>query len=310
MGTAPSVTQSVGGRAFLGRRPKIVPPAGGGTMPLAVPALVVMALLVVVPVLYTAWLSVSDRRIDGTNAGFVGLAHYADMMGSATFWQSVRVTLFFFVTCLIIETVLGIVLGYLLSIDVPGRALFQGIMLIPAITASVAVSLVWMLIYDPTLGVANQLLGMIGIDPIAWLGTTQMAPWAIVIVDVWQWTPFMALLVAAGIRSLPTEPFEAATIDGATAWQKARYVGLPLLMPVLTVAMLLRTVDLIRFFDSVFIMTQGGPLDSTLTLNVYAYRTGFIENSQSYSAALQMVLLLLVILAAVVFTRLRARNNA
>ncbi|WP_158228416.1 carbohydrate ABC transporter permease [Pseudonocardia sp. MH-G8] len=282
-------------------------PVARGVWPLLVPAMVVTLALVVLPVLYTVWLSLSDRGRDGTNAGFVGLDNFARMVAAPEFWNSVRVTLVLFAVCLLVETVLGIALGYLLSIDVPGRKVFQGIMLIPAITASVAVALVWMLIYDPTLGAANQILTAVGLDPVVWLGDPDIALWSIALVDVWQWTPFMALIIAAGIRSLPAEPFEAASIDGASGWRKAVHVGLPLLMPVISVAMMLRTVDLVRFFDTVYIMTQGGPVDSTNTLNVYGYRAAFIDQEASYAAALQLSLLLLVVVLAGVFTLWRRR---
>ncbi len=278
-------------------------------MPLIWPALIVTILLVVLPVLYTIWLSLSDRKIDGSNSGFVGLANFQTMFAEPEFWNSIRVTLFLFVLCLVVETVGGLALGYLLSIDVPGRAIFQGLMLIPAITASVAVALVWLLIYDPTLGAANQLLEAIGIDPVVWLGSREMAPWSIAIVDIWQWTPFMALIIAAGIRSLPSEPFEAAVIDGAGSIKKALFVGLPLLYPVLTVAMLLRTVDLVRFFDTVYIMTQGGPVNATNTLNVYGYTAAFIDQDPSYAAALQLSLFFLVIIVAGAFTWLRGKQS-
>lgn len=282
-------------------------PVARGVFPLVVPALLVTALLVVVPLLYTVWLSLSDRRPDGTNGGFVGADNYAQMLDSPVFWNSLRVTLMLFVVCLVVETLLGIALGYLLSIDVPGRRIFQALMLIPAITASVAVALVWLLIYDPSLGAANQVLEAAGLSPVVWLGDPSIAPWAIAIVDIWQWTPFMALIISAGIRSLPAEPFEAAGIDGAGGYAKARYVGLPLLMPVISVAVLLRTVDLVRFFDTVYVMTQGGPIDATNTLNVYGYRTAFIDQQASYAATLQLALLLLVVLLAGFFTWWRRR---
>ncbi|WP_157509440.1 carbohydrate ABC transporter permease [Glaciibacter superstes] len=292
------------------RRGRFAPePVARGVMPLIWPALIVTILLVVLPVLYTIWLSLSDRKIDGSNSGFVGLANFQTMFAEPEFWNSIRVTLFLFVLCLVVETVGGLALGYLLSIDVPGRAIFQGLMLIPAITASVAVALVWLLIYDPTLGAANQLLEAIGIDPVVWLGSREMAPWSIAIVDIWQWTPFMALIIAAGIRSLPSEPFEAAVIDGAGSIKKALFVGLPLLYPVLTVAMLLRTVDLVRFFDTVYIMTQGGPVNATNTLNVYGYTAAFIDQDPSYAAALQLSLFFLVIIVAGAFTWLRGKQS-
>jgi multiple sugar transport system permease protein len=166
-----------------------------------------------------------------------------------------------------------------------------------------------MLIYDPTLGAANQILTAVGLDPVVWLGDPDIALWSIALVDVWQWTPFMALIIAAGIRSLPAEPFEAASIDGASGWRKALHVGLPLLTPVISVAMLLRTVDLVRFFDTVYIMTQGGPVNSTNTLNVYGYRAAFIDQQTSYAAALQLSLLLLVVVMAGAFTFWRRRRS-
>ncbi|MCW4459840.1 carbohydrate ABC transporter permease [Microbacterium sp. MPKO10] len=280
-----------------------------GTIPFLIPALVATVGLVLIPVLYTIWLSLTDQDIAGNNSGFVGFENFALMFQNSEFWYSLFVTLQLFIVCLVVETVLGLGLGYLLSRDVPGRAIFQGLLLIPAITASVAVALVWMLIYDPTLGAANQILQAIGLDPVVWLGSREMAPWSIAIVDIWQWTPFMALIISAGIRSLPSEPFEAASIDGAGPVKKAFFVGLPLLRSVLLVAMLLRTVDLIRFFDTIYIMTQGGPVNATNTLNVYGYRAAFIDQEPSYAAALQLSLFALVILIAAIFTFVRKRST-
>ncbi|MDR2975245.1 MAG: sugar ABC transporter permease [Propionibacteriaceae bacterium] len=280
-----------------------------GTWPFLLPAIVASLALVVVPLFFTLWLSVSDARPDGSNHGWVGFANFAQMLADPVFWQSIRVTGFLFITCLIIETVVGILLGYLLSLDVPGRVFMQSLILIPAITAPVAIGLLWSLIFDPTLGAANEILRAIGIGPVPWLGDPAVAPWALVIVDAWQWTPFMALLVSAGIRNLPEEPFEAAAVDGASRWRTALFVGLPMLLPVITVAMLLRTVDLIRFFDSAFVMTQGGPVNSTNTLNILAYREAFMNQHGSYSAAIQVSLLLLVVLVACGFMWLRKKTR-
>ncbi|WP_129669317.1 carbohydrate ABC transporter permease [Phytoactinopolyspora endophytica] len=278
-----------------------------GTTWLFAPAFLVTGVVVLLPIGYTFWLSVSDRQPDGSNAGFLGAANITRMFDDPLFWQSLRVTMFLFILCLIVETILGVALGYLLSVDVRGRRAFQAAMLIPAITAQVAVGLLWLLIYDPSLGVANRLLGSLGIDPVVWLGDPDIAPWSIALVDIWQWTPFMALIIAAGIRSLPSDPFEAAGIDGASGWRKAWHIGLPLLAPVLTVAMLLRTVDLIRFFDTIYVMTQGGPVNSTNALNVYGYRSAFVNQDASYAATLQLALFVLVLLVAAAFTWARRR---
>lgn len=308
MSTTRTITTPRGQRPVTRGR-KSFDPVSQGTIPFLIPALVATVGLVLIPVLYTIWLSLTDQDIAGNNSGFVGFENFALMFQNSEFWYSLFVTLQLFIVCLVVETVLGLGLGYLLSRDVPGRAIFQGLLLIPAITASVAVALVWMLIYDPTLGAANQILQAIGLDPVVWLGSREMAPWSIAIVDIWQWTPFMALIISAGIRSLPSEPFEAASIDGAGPVKKAFFVGLPLLRSVLLVAMLLRTVDLIRFFDTIYIMTQGGPVNATNTLNVYGYRAAFIDQEPSYAAALQLSLFALVILIAAIFTFVRKRST-
>lgn len=300
---------TAGNRRSASRGRRHIDPVMRGTLPFLIPALVATMALVLIPVLYTMWLSVTDQDIAGNNSGFVGFENFVLMFQNSEFWNSLFVTLQLFIVCLVVETVLGLGLGYLLSRDVPGRAIFQGLLLIPAITASVAVALVWMLIYDPTLGAANQILQAIGLDPVVWLGNRAMAPWSIAIVDIWQWTPFMALIISAGIRSLPSEPFEAASIDGAGPVKKALFIGLPLLRSVLLVAMLLRTVDLIRFFDTIYIMTQGGPVNATNTLNVYGYRAAFIDQEPSYAAALQLSLFVLVILIAAIFSFVRKRST-
>ncbi|HVX47005.1 MAG TPA: sugar ABC transporter permease [Mycobacteriales bacterium] len=277
-------------------------------IPLLAPAVIVTAALIVFPIGYAIALSVSNWSPSGSLGGFAGLSHYTHMLAhDPLFWKSLRITMLLFIACLVVQTVLGLLLGYLLSIDVPGRSVFQALVLIPSIVASVAVGLLWELIYDPTLGIANWLLGAVGLGQPAWLGDPHVVLWAFIILDTWQWAPFMALIMAAGIRSLPAEPLEAARVDGAGGWQTAWRVGLPLLRPVIMVAVLLRSVDLIRFFDTIYVMTQGGPVDSSTTLNIYGYETGFINLDMSYAATLQIALMVIVIAIAGLITWMRRR---
>lgn len=286
-----------------GHRTSFVSPSARGLWPLIVPALVVTALLIVVPIVWSLVLSFTST----SGAHSFTLENFERMFSDSLFWQSVGITLFLFAACLVVQTILGVGLGYLLSIDVPGRRILQSVILIPSITASVAVGLLWLLIYDPTLGVANKLLQAVGLGDVVWLGNPQIAPWALVITDTWQWTPFIALIVSAGIRSLPSDIFEAASIDGAAGWKKGLHIGLPLLAPVLTVALMLRTVDLLRFFDLPFIMTDGGPVNATNTLNLYGYREAFVSTDPRYAATLQITLFVIVIVVAILFTVTRRR---
>jgi len=278
-------------------------PLARGVWPLGMPALIITALLIVAPIVSTVVLAFSVSR------GESGMSfnNFERMSQDPIFWQSLRVTLLIFFVCLVLQMVLGVGLGYLLSIDVPGRGLMQSLVLLPAIIASVAIGLLWLLIYDPTLGVANKILELLGAGGVVWLGDPRIAPWALIIVETWQWVPFVALITSAGIRSLPEDVFEAADIDGAGGIKKAWYVGLPLLAPVIMVAALLRTVDLIRFFDLAYIMTQGGPVNSTNSMNLYGYRQAFIYQDRGYAATLQVTLFVFVLLVATGFTLARRR---
>lgn len=287
------------------RRPKRRPsPLARGLWPLAMPALLLTAALIVAPIAWSVLLSFTEYR--GSEGG-PSLSNFERLILDSMFWQSFGITMFLFGVCLVVQVIVGTALGYLLSIDVPGRRALQGAILVPAITASVAIGLLWLLLYDPQLGTINQILRAWNITPPVWLGDPDVAPWALVITDTWQWTPLVALIVSAGIRALPTDVFEAADIDGSSGWRKAWHIGLPLLAPVLTVAMLLRTVDLIRFFDLAYIMTDGGPVNSTNTLNLYGYREAFINQDAGYAATLQLTLFLLVIIVAALFTAARRR---
>lgn len=265
----------------------------------AAPAFAVTALLVVLPLVYSLWLALSDARVDGRNGGFVGADNLNRLLQDDRFWASLVVTAQLLSVCLVAETILGLALGVVLSMDVPGQRLLQAVILLPSIMAPVAVGFAWLLILDPTVGLANRTITSIGLPPIAWLGDPDVAPWAIVAVDVWQWTPFFGFIIAAGIRGIPGELLEAAELDRATGVQRLRHIILPLLRPTLAAAVVLRAVDLVRFFDTIYVMTQGGPLSATTTLNVYAYQKAFVDLDPSYGATVQLALLLATTLVAV-----------
>lgn len=271
------------------------------------PAVTIAGLLMAGPFLYTILLAFNDDAGVRGAQGAWGLSNLTTMLSDPLAWKALRVTAFLFVACLVLETILGLAIAVLLNKPVPGRRTLEALVLVPSITASVAVAMMWLLLMQPDLGLLNTMLGSVGIDGPTWLGDPSSAPWAIVIVDVWQWTPFMALIMTAGLRGLPEEPLEAAVVDGATGWQRFRLVVLPMLRPVILVAVLLRSIDLLRFFDTIYVLTQGGPLNSTLTLNIYGYRQGFGFLDLGYAAMLQLALLGLVAGMAVFLTRMQKR---
>ncbi|CEP69405.1 MetI-like domain [Moorella glycerini] len=273
------------------------------------PAALFTLIMILFPIGYAVFLSLTKWTPGGGVTEFVGLSNFTRMLRDEVFWLALQVTIKLFIICLFFETLIGTYLGILLSRDIPGQKIFQALILVPSIIASVAIGMMWIQIYDPTLGAANYLLKLVGLKPLAWLGDPKTVLPSLAIIDIWEWTPFMALIVTGGMRALPTEPFEAALIDGATKWQTLIHITLPLLRPVIVVAMLLRSVDLIRFFDTIYIMTKGGPNNASTTLNVYSYLQGFNYMDMSYGSAIMLFLLLLVMAFSLVFSALRRRAN-
>lgn len=271
------------------------------------PALIFTALLIFFPIIYAVLLSLTKWTAGGGVAGFVGLKNFEQMFKDPIFWIALWNTIKLFIGCLIFETIIGIYLGILLNKEVRGQKIIQALILIPSIIASVAIGMMWIQIFDPTLGMANYFIKSLGLKPLVWLGDPKTVLISLGIIDIWEWSPFMALIITGGMKALPTEPFEAAQIDGASWWQTLFYITLPLLRPVIMVAILLRSVDLIRFFDTVYIMTQGGPNNASTTLNVYSYQQGFNYLNMSYGSALMIFLFVLVMLLSFVITKFRRR---
>ena len=170
----------------------------------------------------------------------------------------------------------------------------RSLMILPMVVTPVVTGLTWRIMYNPTFGLINYFLGMFGFEPRAWVDKASTALPALIIADVWQWTPFMFLMIYAGMQSLPDEPFEAARVDGATGWQSFRFLTLPMLSQVILVAILLRTIESIKTFDIIFALTRGGPGTATQTLNIYTFALAFEWLKPGYAAAIAVIILVLV----------------
>ncbi|MBW7882607.1 MAG: sugar ABC transporter permease [Caldilineaceae bacterium] len=242
------------------------------------PALVPLFLITIGPLIFLYYISMTDYEL-GTalsDARWVGLDNYARLFSGKDpqFWSAVVNTIWLAVVATAIELVLGFGIALLVdSFSDRMKGLLVAILMLPMVVTPVIVGLVWKLMMNSEHGVINWLLGHFGMRP-AWLGP-DLSLASVMIVEVWQWTPFAALILLAGLSSLPTEPHEAAAIDGASGWQSLIYVTLPLLMPVILLAALLRLIDVLKIFDVIFIMTGGGPGSSTETLAIHSYRLGF-----------------------------------
>jgi multiple sugar transport system permease protein len=277
------------------------------------PALVFVGLMIIFPLVFTVNLSFTDA-FGAVNAGkgYVGPQNFGDALtDSRRFWPAVQRTALFTIGAVLIETVLGLALAMLMRKPFRGIRWVRTVLVVPLLTTPVAVGILWLLILDPTNGIANHLLASVGIPPQEFLGSVSQSLPLLMLSDVWQWTPMMTLLLLAGLSTLPEEPEEAAHVDGAGVWQRFRYVVLPMLVPTLATAVVLRSIDALKTFDILYATKGpgGGSSFEAETLNVYAY--GLTFDYQEYGlASAVLVLFTLAIIGVVVLLRRPGRKSA
>jgi multiple sugar transport system permease protein len=260
------------------------------------PAVIVTALLVLFPVGYTLVQSVRNWVITSpVPAQFVGLENYAELAGDTRAWEALLRTVYLTVVAVGLQMVLGVAMALVMNRHFFGRGLVRTLSLLPIVATPVAISLIFVTMMHPSLGVFNYGLKLLGLPTSPWIyGPTTVIP-SLILVDTWQWTPFVMLLALAGLATLPKEPYESALIDGATPWQIFRRITLPMLMPTLFVAFLFRFIDTIKLFDPIYAMTQGGPGTSSETLNLYLFTLGFSYFRMGYASSLVIALLSLIL---------------
>jgi multiple sugar transport system permease protein len=243
----------------------------------------------------------------GTGAGAQwSLQNFARLASDRFFLEALKHTLVYAVVALTLEFLFGLALAVLLSSRLRGRGFFRAALLVPMMLPPVVVGVVWRLMLNPNFGAINGTLKGFGAgtDALTWTASPRLALISVIMVDVWQWTPFMFLVLLAGLQAIPQEPYEAALIDGSSAWQTFRHVTLPLLKPAILIALLLRTMDLLRVFDQIFILTEGGPAFATETISLYIYRAAFRFSDFGYAAAMSFVLLILTNSISLLYIRL------
>ena len=250
------------------------------------------------------WLSLERRSLlDPVPPAFTGLDNYLRLAADERFWNAVGNTLYFAVVSVTLELVLG--LAFALAVQRPfrGRALLYGVILLPWAVPTAVSARMWEWMYNTEIGVLNHILGA----EVNWLGAPAWALNAAVAMDVWKSTPFVALLLVAGLQGIPRELYHAAALDGASRWTVLRRITLPLLAPVILVALIFRTIDAFRVFDSIYVLTGGGPANSTETLSIYAYKTLFQSLEFGYGSALAVSVFVLVALVALPYVFLLRR---
>ena len=273
---------------------------------LMLPAVIFVVLMVIFPFGYAFWLSLQDYRI-GQAVKFIGIGNYTALIQDEQFWNGIKLTFILYITALILQLILGVGLGMLLHRVQLMRGLVRTVMVSPFMLPPVVIGMMSIVILDPGMGVANYLLKAANLPTSLFLASTDYVIYTVVLIDTWQWTPFVALIVLGGLQSLPTKIYEAAAIDGATGWREFVYITLPLLGPTILTAAVLRSVDLLRFFDVIYITTQGGPGYASSTLNIYAYRKAFEFTDIGFAAALMITLSTIVFGVVLVFSQFRKK---
>ena len=276
----------------------------------AAPGLSVLAITMGLPLGYALVISLSNMTLIRPRlAPFQGLENYLEVLSDPMFWSSLGVTLRFSAASVIGEFVVGLGIALLLTKVVRMRAIYFAILTLPMAMSPVAVALIWKMLLQPNLGIINTTLAGLGIAPVDWLGTSDLALSTLVFVEIWQQTSFVVLLLSAGLASMPRDPFEAAEVDGAGPLAQFWYITLPMLRPVASIAIVIQLINEFRTYDLVYVMTKGGPGISTELLSFFAYKRAFQGLAINEGNAAAFLLLLVVLSIPVVFFWLLERRR-
>src|SRR5215470_3647439 len=273
-----------------------------------VPALLVVGAVIIFPWLFTVWMSAFDWKI-GSVAHFVGLDNYAKLITNQRFIESIVHTFYFTLLAVVVPLVLGLVAALIFHRRFPFRGMLRGIFTMPMMATPVAVALVWTMMFHPQQGVLNYLLSLVGLPPSLWVYSPTWVIPSLVLVEIWHWTPLVMLIVLGGLAALPTEPYESARIDGASEWQLFRYITLPLVAPFLVVAAVIRTIDALKAFDTIYVISQGGPGTASETINLYLYLQAFAFYNVGNASAVVVVFFAIILALALLLLHVREKTK-
>lgn len=276
--------------------------------PFVWPAVLVVGAVIVFPWAFTIWMSLHEWKVGGSHS-FVGLSNYLRLATDPRFLDAIAHTLIYTALAVILPLVFGVLAALAFNRSFPLRGLVRGIFVMPMMATPVAIALVWTMMFHPQLGVLNYLLSLVGIPPQAWVFHPASVIPSLVLVETWQWTPLVMLIVLGGLAAIPAEPYESAEIDGATPWQKFRFITLPMIAPFMMVAVIIRTIDALKSFDIIYAITQGGPGTASETINIYLYSVAFAYYDVGYGSAIAVVFFVIVVLLSLVMLHLRQRTK-
>lgn len=276
---------------------------GAAVLLLLGPCLLYLAAFAIYPLIYSLKLSLTDLRAADAAGHWIGLRNYGDLLRDQFFWNATKNSAIMVAASVTVEVVLGVALALFFDLHLKGSALVRGILVLPMLITPIVVGVMWRSLLNPDWGLINWTISELGFDPPNWLGSVQMAMKTLILVDAWQWTPFVFIIVYARLQALPHDVIEAAQIDGASWYGVLRHITLPLLMPAIVFAAVFRAVDAFRSFDLIFGLTYGGPARSTTTLAFWAFQNGFHFQNYGYAAAISYMMLLILMIGTTVLLR-------
>ena len=276
----------------------------GGSL-FVIPALILLSLVTIYPIIYVFYLSLHRRLLIFNISKFVWFENYLFLLNDNRFWNAFKNTIYFTVVSVSLELLIGLFVAVLLNRAFRLKGLMRAVILIPWAIPTVVSARMWEWMYNTDFGILNYVLG----SEINWLGSPFWAMNAAIFMDVWKTTPFVAILLIAGLQVIPHEVYQAARIDGAGGWTIFRRITLPLLKPVILVVLIFRTFDAFRVFDAVYVLTGGGPANTTETLSIYAYKVLFQTLQFGYGSTLSVVVFLCTGIISIFYIRILSRGE-
>jgi multiple sugar transport system permease protein len=273
-----------------------------------IPALVVIGAVIIFPWLFTVYMSAFDWKI-GSAAHFVGFENYTNLVSNRRFLESVVRTFYFTALAVIAPVILGTIAALIFHREFPFRGVLRGVFIMPMMATPVSIALVWTMMFHPQQGVLNYLLSVIGLPPSLWVYSPTLVIPSLVMVEIWHWTPLVMLIVLGGLAALPLEPYESAKLDGATEWQLFRHITLPLVAPFMLVAVVIRTIDALKAFDTIYVITSGGPGTASETINLYLYLQAFAFYNIGNASAVVVIFFIIVLALAMTLLYVRERTK-
>ncbi|HZK66597.1 MAG TPA: sugar ABC transporter permease [Chloroflexota bacterium] len=288
----------MGGKAYARR---------GKYIMFILPATIITVAVILFPWVFTLWMSLNDWTI-GSSQSFVGLDNFTKLATDQRFLDSIPRTMYYTALAVVLPVIFGTLAAVVFNQHFPLRGLLRGIFIMPMMATPVAVALVWTMMFHPQLGVLNYILSLVGIPPQMWVYAQDTVIPALVLVETWNWTPLIMVIMLGGLAVLPTEPYESAVIDGANAWNIFWHITFPLVLPFMMVAVILRTIDALKAFDTIFVITQGGPGTASETINILLYLQAFAYYKIGSASAIVVVFFAIIVALSLVMLYMRQKT--